>query len=83
MSKGLLVLAVVLLIVVLVVIFGSLLARREGQRPDRVANLIDQHSNYLEKAARASRKGHHGEANIWQEAADDIAQYLQRQGIEI
>jgi hypothetical protein len=77
--------ALIAIILILVVFIGPvvwllvlLVNKGAPTEEDYRMDLLDLHSRYMERAAKASAMGEHGVANIWQEAADNIAEELER-----
>lgn len=68
---GLLIVAVIL--VVALVVFWIASALRGGAQA-----VLRQHRKLMVKAARASKRGDHGVANVYQESADDLMRQIER-----
>lgn len=72
-----LVAVIVFLVIVGLLVAGlGVLANRKPEPP--MTRLLRMHGEYMANAARASRKGHEGEANVWFEGAKNLWEHKER-----
>ncbi len=70
-AGGILLLLVILVGVVLLILHGA-----KSSTQSETRSIVKEYNRELAKAARASRKGHVGEANVYAEGAEHLIELL-------